>query len=187
MNLNIDQYKRSYKLIKRIITKDDKLKVFQNDEAMSDQPSFYDILNVEPTATAEEIKRSYQQLALKHHPDKRTEEIEEDSNLFIAIDEAWKVLRDPKLRRIYDFEQRQAAYNDKPIVHETLTKEDFDYDSESELYYHNCRCGGVYVLPDEETEKVDGQPSESCYENEESIYIACDECSLVIEFVKSKR
>ena len=32
--------------------------------------SFYTILEVEPTATNEEIKKSYRSLAIKHHPDK---------------------------------------------------------------------------------------------------------------------
>lgn len=32
--------------------------------------SFYTILEVEPTATNEEIKKSYRNLAIKHHPDK---------------------------------------------------------------------------------------------------------------------
>lgn len=148
------------------------------------QPTFYDILNVDPAATQEEIKKSYQQLVLKYHPDKRKSEaqdVDEDNDdgnsIFIAIDEAWKVLRDPELRHVYDVELRQSDFNDKPIVHETLTKKDFEYDPESELYFHNCRCGGIYVLPDEE-----GSSGE-----EEVVYISCDECSLVIEVELNKR
>ncbi len=32
--------------------------------------SFYTILEVEPTATNEEIKKAYRSMAIKHHPDK---------------------------------------------------------------------------------------------------------------------
>lgn len=169
------------------------------------QPTFYEILNVDPSATQEEIKKSYTQLVLKHHPDKRkgegqqTDQVEEsDNSIFIAIDEAWKILRDPELRHVYDGELRQSAFNDKPIVHETLTKQDFEYDTESGLYFHNCRCGGIYVLPDDdEDERTEGitegegtaatkgsQPNEEVdddEEDDEAVYIACDECSLVIE------
>ena len=31
---------------------------------------YYSVLNVKKTATLEEIKKSYRQLALKYHPDK---------------------------------------------------------------------------------------------------------------------
>lgn len=34
---------------------------------------FYDILGINVDATQEDIKKSYQQLALKHHPDKVSE------------------------------------------------------------------------------------------------------------------
>lgn len=153
---------------------------------MSGILTFYDILQVESTASQEEIKKSYQQLVLQHHPDKKNlvEPNNDDNSIFIAIDEAWKVLRDPELRHIYDVELRQADYNDKPIVHETLTKADFEYDQESNLYYHNCRCGGVYVLPDEDEEEEaqdDTKVPDQSNEDKESIYISCDECSLVIE------
>ncbi|XP_063708756.1 dnaJ homolog subfamily C member 24-like [Culicoides brevitarsis] len=131
--------------------------------------NLYDVLQVSPTATHDEIKRSYQNLVLKHHPDKAQSA---SNDTFIEIDEAWKVLRDAEKRKQYDAELGQARFDDKPIVHETLRKSDFDFDAESETFYRDCRCGGVYVMPDD-----DGG-------TDDSIYIACDECSLVIELEK---
>uniref|UniRef100_A0A336N157 CSON014326 protein n=1 Tax=Culicoides sonorensis TaxID=179676 RepID=A0A336N157_CULSO len=135
--------------------------------------NFYDVLQIPLDASQEEIKKSYQNLVLKHHPDKTNTESHTE---FIEIDEAWKVLRDPEKRKQYDAELGQSRFDDKPIVHETLKKSDFEYDEESETYYHDCRCGGVYLIPDEFEANED--------KAEKSLYIACDECSLVIELEK---
>jgi diphthamide biosynthesis protein 4 len=132
--------------------------------------NFYEILNVEPNASAEEIKKSYQRLVMLHHPDKSTATATTDANAFLELDEAWKVLRDADARKVYDAELFQQDYETNPIIHETLTTGQFEYDPESESFCHGCRCGGNYVLPDFD-------------ENE--CLISCDECSLVIEVVKN--
>lgn len=129
-------------------------------------PNLYEVLCVSSSATYDEIKKSYQNLVLKFHPDKTSTSSHKE---FIEVDEAWKVLRDTAQRKQYDAELGQARFDDKPIVHETLKKSEFDYDEESGVYYHECRCGGVYVMPEE---------------TQENVYIACDECSLVIELEK---
>jgi diphthamide biosynthesis protein 4 len=130
--------------------------------------SFYEILEVSPNSSADEIKKSYQRLVMLHHPDKSTAATT-DNKAFIELDEAWKVLRMPDSRKIYDAELFQQDYEASPIIHETLQTNQFEYDQESGSFFHGCRCGGSYVLPDFE-------------ENE--CLIACDECSLVIEVVK---
>lgn len=61
----------------------------------------YDVLMVSVTATSEEISRSYKKLALKYHPDK-TNHDPELTERFKAITNAYEILRDLKLRLIYD-------------------------------------------------------------------------------------
>ena len=59
--------------------------------------SYYDILNVSKTATAQEIKKSYRKLALKHHPDKGG-----DEETFKEISKAYEILSDPDQKEVYD-------------------------------------------------------------------------------------
>lgn len=58
---------------------------------------YYAILEVTKSATAEEIKKSYRKLALKHHPDRGG-----DANKFATIAKAYEVLSDDHKKRLYD-------------------------------------------------------------------------------------
>ena len=64
---------------------------------------YYEVLGVPRTATAEEIKRAYRQLARKHHPDlKPAAERAAAAERFKEINEANEVLSDPDKRVEYD-------------------------------------------------------------------------------------
>jgi molecular chaperone DnaJ len=62
---------------------------------------FYATLQVERTASDEEIKKAYRKLAMSNHPDRNggSKDAEEK---FKAITEAYDVLRDPQKRAAYD-------------------------------------------------------------------------------------
>jgi DnaJ-class molecular chaperone len=62
--------------------------------------SFYDILEVDNSASQEEIKKAYRKLSLKHHPDKNGGL---DNEMFQKINEAYETLSDPQKRESYDF------------------------------------------------------------------------------------
>ncbi|MBP6299471.1 MAG: DnaJ domain-containing protein [Arenimonas sp.] len=61
---------------------------------------YYKILNVESTASDDEIKKSYRRLARKFHPDVSKEKGAEEQ--FKAINEAYEVLKDKEKRSQYD-------------------------------------------------------------------------------------
>ncbi|HZS79227.1 MAG TPA: DnaJ domain-containing protein [Ktedonobacteraceae bacterium] len=66
---------------------------------------YYQILEVSPTATEAEIKRSYRRLVRLHHPDlnKQARDIH-----IKRLNEAYAVLRDPAKRAAYDAELAEA-------------------------------------------------------------------------------
>lgn len=59
--------------------------------------SYYDILGVKKTASADEIKKAFRKLAQKHHPDAGG-----DEETFKEINEAYEVLSDPEKKEQYD-------------------------------------------------------------------------------------
>ncbi|KAJ9626988.1 DnaJ-like protein [Taxawa tesnikishii (nom. ined.)] len=62
---------------------------------------YYDLLGVPPTATELEIKKAYRKAALRLHPDKNPGD-EEAHNKFQAVGEAYQILSEPQLRKLYD-------------------------------------------------------------------------------------
>ena len=63
---------------------------------------YYDTLELTRTATNEDIRKSYKRLAIKWHPDKNPGNIQEASEKFKEISEAYEILNDPEKRQKYD-------------------------------------------------------------------------------------
>lgn len=62
---------------------------------------FYEVLGVEKQAGADELKKAYRRLAMKHHPDRNPGDAEAESK-FKEAKEAYEVLADPRKRAAYD-------------------------------------------------------------------------------------
>ncbi|KAJ3291207.1 DnaJ sub B member 6 [Borealophlyctis nickersoniae] len=81
-------------------------------------PDYYNVLGISRDATEEQVKKesngeleliaplgypiAYRSEALKWHPDKNAEAVEEAEVRFKLISEAYEVLRDPQKRAVYD-------------------------------------------------------------------------------------
>ncbi len=62
---------------------------------------YYEMLEVERSANAEEIKKAYRRLALKYHPDRNPNNPEAESQ-FKELSSAYEVLSDPQKKSLYD-------------------------------------------------------------------------------------
>lgn len=71
--------------------------------------SFYTILGVEPTASADQIKASYRRAAMRWHPDRNPGNVAEAEARFKELAQAYTVLSDPAKRSAYDDSLREPA------------------------------------------------------------------------------
>jgi len=62
---------------------------------------YYDVLGVSRTASADEIKKAYRRLAMKHHPDRNKDDTSAEGK-FKESKEAYEVLSDTEKRATYD-------------------------------------------------------------------------------------
>ncbi|CEP63474.1 Caj1p LALA0_S08e03312g [Lachancea lanzarotensis] len=62
---------------------------------------YYDLLDIQPNASATEIKKAYRKKAMLTHPDKHPDDPEAHTK-FQAVGQAYQVLSDPELRSRYD-------------------------------------------------------------------------------------
>jgi molecular chaperone DnaJ len=70
---------------------------------MTTKRDYYEILGVQKGASADDIKKAYRNLALKHHPDRVTpDKKKEAEERFKEISESYAVLSDPQKRSQYD-------------------------------------------------------------------------------------
>lgn len=70
--------------------------------------NYFDVLGVAPDASAEEIKRSYRDLARRYHPDGQPE-APDAAERWKAVVEAYGVLSDPRKRQAYEIAHGKGA------------------------------------------------------------------------------
>lgn len=69
---------------------------------------YYALLEVPPTATADEIRRAYRRLARKYHPDLNRQVADNDQRIK-RLNEAYAILSDPIKRAAYDSLREQRS------------------------------------------------------------------------------
>ncbi|KAH6566440.1 hypothetical protein BASA62_006691 [Batrachochytrium salamandrivorans] len=71
----------------------------------------YVVLDVERTATPDELKKAYRRKALELHPDKNPDRKDEATQLFTQVQSAYEVLSDPHERTWYDSHREAILRN----------------------------------------------------------------------------
>lgn len=62
---------------------------------------YYDLLGVNRTASADDLKKAFRKLAMQHHPD-RNKDNKDSEKKFKEINHAYDILKDPEKRAAYD-------------------------------------------------------------------------------------
>ena len=103
---------------------------------------YYEVLGVSKSASADQIKSAYRELAMKYHPDRNKEKNAEEK--FKEINEAYAVLSDPQKRKQYDsfgpegFGQR---YSEEDIFR------GFNFEDIVREFQENMYSGGIGTGP----------------------------------------
>ncbi|KAE9602998.1 hypothetical protein Lal_00018384 [Lupinus albus] len=73
--------------------------------------SFYELLGIPLSGSLMEIKQAYKQLVRKYHPDvSPPDRVEEYTEKFILVQEAYETLSDPTLRDMYDRDMAKGIH-----------------------------------------------------------------------------
>jgi DnaJ-class molecular chaperone len=88
-----------------------------------DQKDYYQALNVQKSATQQEIKEAYRNLALRYHPD-RNADSQSSADRMKAINEAYAVLSDAGKRKEYDLLRDQLGASARGRFRQTYSDQE---------------------------------------------------------------
>lgn len=121
-------------------------------EAVED---FYSVLKLNRSADAHEIRRNYQTLAKQYHPDKlpvscTAEDRASASQQFQKICQAYETLSNEELRKSYDDSTKARSLTQDFPLSGTVDLDEMAFENATSSYSSPCRCGGDYVISEEE-------------------------------------
>lgn len=130
--------------------------------------NYYEVLNSDCGDDINTIKRRYQDLVVKHHPDKNGGE---QSPEFHRVRSAWETLSCAESRKLYD-----AELSNHQLCQESTLWCDVTFSQlreKNEVYAYPCKCSGTYEVEPEQVEELK-------QDGEKEFLLGCDTCSLNI-------
>jgi molecular chaperone DnaJ len=88
--------------------------------ALAMMKDYYAILEIKPTATPQEIRKSFRRLALKYHPDKNPHDKYAEAG-FKEIAEAYEILSDAQQREEYNYRRWYYRSTGKDFTYQPVT------------------------------------------------------------------
>jgi len=70
--------------------------------AVTDQPSYYELLEIGPEASAQDLRQAFRRLSKRYHPDTTALPQPQAQEAFRQLQQAYLTLGDPARRRLYD-------------------------------------------------------------------------------------
>jgi NhaP-type Na+/H+ and K+/H+ antiporter len=132
----------------------------------------FEVLGVSRDCDQRELKRKYQQLARELHPDKNQYlgelERKEKTKMFQNVEKAYHLLENESDRERINAKLTGEDLRQDWPVSDTLILADMEYCPEEKCYSCQCRCGGSYVVQEEDL------PADC-------VVICCSFCTLCIE------
>jgi DnaJ-class molecular chaperone len=84
---------------------------------MPRETKLYDLLDIQPSSSSEEIKKAFRKKSLTHHPDKGG-----DAEIYKKINGAYEILSDPEKRKLYDEGGEDGLRNSGQMSEDVLSK-----------------------------------------------------------------
>ncbi|XP_010638712.1 dnaJ homolog subfamily C member 24 [Fukomys damarensis] len=136
---------------------------------------WYSVLGADPCADVSDLKQKYQKLILIYHPDKQSTTtpagtLEERLQKFIEVDQAWKVLGNEATRKEYDLQRHEDELRSMGPVDAQMNLKEMSWNEGDRSFSLSCRCGGRYLVSEQEAAAVSLVP--------------CDTCSLMVELLR---
>lgn len=96
----------------------------------------YLTLEIDVSATTEQIKKAYRLKAVKYHPDKHFGD-KYFTEKFIEVKEAYDILSDPEKRRTYDIEYKAFFTREEPERQQTVREEKRKETEKEEQFFYD--------------------------------------------------
>jgi len=110
---------------------------------MSGRRCLYEVLDVERDATPKDIKKAYRKMALRWHPDKNQDNLEESEEKFKEIQQAYDILSDPQERSWYNG-HREAFLRGQSAGQNQEGSEETGFDAFEELDVRQYMTSGAF-------------------------------------------